>query len=209
MEVNLLSERLKSTRAVEMNLFSYVVARDFGFAPNPFNQVCTLATCKPKIRCKAQIDDVIVGSAPSPNQYKLVFYMRVDEILKYNAYWSDPRFQGKKPNLFGSKKAAFGDNIYHTDAVGNWLQLDSHHTNEDGSSCSENISTDTSCENVLLSRQFAYWGGEGPTLPPQLYGLIKRGPGHKSACFSDEFKAQAVGWLSASGNGFLGRPGSW
>lgn len=28
--------------------YSYVVARDFGFAPNPFNGFLTLATCKPK-----------------------------------------------------------------------------------------------------------------------------------------------------------------
>ena len=31
-----------------MRLHSYVVARDYGFAPNPFLGVCTLATCKPK-----------------------------------------------------------------------------------------------------------------------------------------------------------------
>ncbi|WP_225761747.1 hypothetical protein [Acinetobacter sp. Marseille-P8610] len=33
-----------------MKIFSYVVSRDFGFAPNPFFNFCTLATCKPKIR---------------------------------------------------------------------------------------------------------------------------------------------------------------
>ena len=32
-----------------MKLYSYIVARDFGFAPNPFYGFCTLATCKPKI----------------------------------------------------------------------------------------------------------------------------------------------------------------
>ena len=30
--------------------YSYIITRDYGFAPNPFGGVCTLATCKPKIR---------------------------------------------------------------------------------------------------------------------------------------------------------------
>ncbi|MFH1865797.1 MAG: hypothetical protein ABIK85_07930, partial [Candidatus Eisenbacteria bacterium] len=38
-----------------MRLFSYIVARDYGFAPNPFCGVCTLATCKPKIRESASV----------------------------------------------------------------------------------------------------------------------------------------------------------
>ena len=31
-------------------LFSYVVRYDYGFAPNPFEGCCTIATCKPQIR---------------------------------------------------------------------------------------------------------------------------------------------------------------
>ena len=34
--------------------YSYIVARDFGFAPNPFNGVLTLATCKPIVRKGAE-----------------------------------------------------------------------------------------------------------------------------------------------------------
>ena len=44
-----------------MKLFSYILARDFGFAPNPFYSICSLATCKPIIRKKAQIGDWIIG----------------------------------------------------------------------------------------------------------------------------------------------------
>jgi hypothetical protein len=151
----------------------------------------------------------VVGSCPSPEIYKLVFFMRVDEIVSYNEYWHDPRFQKKKPALFGSEKAAFGDNIYHKDQSGLWQQLDSHHTNDDGSRCDDNVKTDTSCENVLVSWKFAYWGGDGPTLPPQLYNLIKRGPGHKSTGFTDEFKREVEAWLHKMENGFLGAPRNW
>jgi hypothetical protein len=34
---------------------------DTGFAPNPFHDFLTLATCKPDIRKKAQIGDWVLG----------------------------------------------------------------------------------------------------------------------------------------------------
>lgn len=43
------------------HLYAYAITRDFGFAPNPFHGVCTLATCKPRIRASANIDDWILG----------------------------------------------------------------------------------------------------------------------------------------------------
>ena len=36
-----------------MEIFSYVITHDSGFAPNPFGGFLTLATCKPKIRKSA------------------------------------------------------------------------------------------------------------------------------------------------------------
>ena len=36
-------------------LYSYVITRDYGFAPNPFGGICTLATCKPGIRNHAKV----------------------------------------------------------------------------------------------------------------------------------------------------------
>ena len=45
------------------NVYSYVLTYDGGFAPNPFFDVCTLATCKPRIRFKAQVNDLILGWA--------------------------------------------------------------------------------------------------------------------------------------------------
>ena len=45
-----------------MRLYSYVLDHDYGFAPNPFYDVCTLATCKPSIRERAAIGDYVVGT---------------------------------------------------------------------------------------------------------------------------------------------------
>ena len=111
-----------------MKLYSYVVARDYGFAPNPFFGACTLATCKPIIRRKAQIGDWIVGtgSATKGCRDHLVYAMRVAETMSFNDYWSDPRFRAKRPNLRGSIKQAYGDNIYHRHSEdAPWEQEDS------------------------------------------------------------------------------------
>jgi len=95
-------------------LYSYVVARDFGFAPNPFFNFCTLATCKPEIRRRAQVNDWVVGTGSKARKRgdRLVFAMRVSEAMTFNQYWADARFKSKRPYLLGSKKVAFGDNIY-------------------------------------------------------------------------------------------------
>ena len=49
-----------------MKLYSYIVAHDGGFAPNPFWGYCTLANCKPKIRQTAKVGDWIVGLSSKP-----------------------------------------------------------------------------------------------------------------------------------------------
>ena len=71
-------------------LHSYVVARDFGFAPNPFFGFCTLATCKPKIRSVAAIGDWVIGTGSRTKQRDghLVFAMRVSETLSFGDYRS-------------------------------------------------------------------------------------------------------------------------
>jgi hypothetical protein len=65
-----------------VKLYSYVVARDYGFAPNPFFGVCTLATCKPQIRKHAQVGDWIVGTGAKCNRLDghLVYVMKVQQF---------------------------------------------------------------------------------------------------------------------------------
>ena len=68
-----------------MKLYSYVVARDFGFAPNPFYGFCTLGTCKPKIRRSAKVGDWIVGTGSKTRRRArhIVFVMRVTEVKPF------------------------------------------------------------------------------------------------------------------------------
>lgn len=90
-----------------MKIYSYIVKRDYGFAPNPFYGYCTLATCKPVIRKHAEIGDIIVGigSGGKNSVYKnrMIFAMKISEVLTYDQYWNDIRFQKKKPIMSGSK----------------------------------------------------------------------------------------------------------
>ena len=144
------------------------MARDYGFAPNPFYGWCTLATCKPDIRRLASAGDWVIGTGSKTCERadQIVYAMWVTETLNFNDYWSDPRFQCKRPNPRGSKKQAFGDNIYHRESgSAPWIQEDSYHTFSDGTTNFGNVPTDTKSDRVLLSRNFIYWGGDGPKLP--------------------------------------------
>ena len=131
------------------SLFSYVVRSDAGFAPNPFFGYCTLATCKPRIRNVARCGDWIVGTGSHTKSVRrggyLVYAMRVTEVLSTPTYWSDSRFQHKKPNIDHGwlRVAASGDNIYkfHQNT---WRQLPSYHSHEDGTQNEELTKKDTS-----------------------------------------------------------------
>uniref|UniRef100_UPI003F49B145 Nmad2 family putative nucleotide modification protein n=1 Tax=Cupriavidus taiwanensis TaxID=164546 RepID=UPI003F49B145 len=197
-----------------MRLFSYVVARDFGFAPNPFGGVCTLATCKPDIRQRAMVGDWIAGIASAADSRipSLTYVMRVDEVLTYDAYWKDPRFQMKKPSRFGSVKQLFGDNIYRRDAKGTWLQIDSHHSLSTGAN-PKNIANDTKSLGVLVGRRFAYWGSKAIPIPDRFLDFdghtIRLNRGYKNK-FSEEFVQAFVAWFESLGEqGFLAAPAKW
>ena len=199
-----------------MRLFSYVVARDFGFAPNPFYGYCTLCTCKFIIRRVAQLDDWVLGTGSKVRgrEGRAVFAMRITDALTYDDYWADPRFLPKRPRLHGSKKQAFGDNIYHRDHRGGWRQENSHHSLADGSENQRNIANDTQTDRVLVSGDYVYWGGEGPSLPRRLrdHGGVDicAGRNHKSNCFPDPMIAMFIRWVRGrKDTGYAGIPLDW
>jgi Nucleotide modification associated domain 2 len=180
-----------------MKCFTYIVARDFGFAPNPFGGFCTLATCKPKIRNSAKVGDWVigVGSAKMRLRGELIFAMKVTEKLTYNEYWNDIRFQFKRPAMNCSKKKAYGDNIYFYDDIKNtWFQADSHHSNSDGSTNYHNLDRDTQSSEVLISENFYYFGKYRLTLPTEFNEQVCHGRGHKN--ITDEIDIEKIiKWL--------------
>jgi hypothetical protein len=212
------SATLLATAASPVRVYSYVVARDFGFAPNPFHGWCTLATCKPRLRKYAQPGDWVVGTGTGTKGRagSLVYAMRVEEALTFDQYWRDPRFRRKRPDLRASRKLAFGDNIYRRARDGSWCQLPSHHSFHDGRANPRNVATDTGVDRILAGRQFVYYGGSGPSIPRDLrkFGtdgedLVIGGQNHKCR-FSAELVAASVSWIeSLPERGVVGRPGDW
>ncbi|MEL6722003.1 MAG: hypothetical protein AAFP10_02095 [Pseudomonadota bacterium] len=167
--------------SIEKNtyLYTYAVTRDFGFAPNPFHGLCTLATCKPKIRKSAKVNDWVMGIGGSKLKSvkrKCIFIMKVSEVLSFQQYWEDKRFGLKKPQRNGTQVKMLGDNIYHRCRSGSWMQEDSHHSNEDGSPNLTNLNRDTgTTDHVLISDYFLYFGSTAKSIDLEAinYGKVR------------------------------------
>jgi hypothetical protein len=151
-----------------MAIYAYKITRDYGFAPNPFGEYCTLACCKPRIRKKAIVGDWIIGTGAVANGLlnHLIFLMKVTEKITFQEYWEDERFHYKRPVLNGSLKQIHGDNIYYYENNG-WSQLDSHHSLYDGQINERNLKQDLSGEYVLISNHFLYLGKNAWKFPDE------------------------------------------
>ena len=137
--------------------------------------------------------------------------MRVGEAMPFEKYWQDPRFRQKLPNLRSSLKRAFDDNIYHWDSdIKQWRQMDSHHSHEYGKQNPANVEHDTKVDRVLISEDFVYWGGSGPTIPEfEGRNIRKEGRGHK-ANYPSEVVEAFVKWTRNLGySGYCGDPLDW
>lgn len=185
-----------------MRIYSYVVTRDYGFAPNPFYGVCTLATCKPTIRKCASIGDWVVGVGSKELflDGKIIYAMKVDEALSFGEYWADPRFKQKRPTMHGSLMQAYGDNIYHRDSdKARWQQALSHHSYPDGRINQNNLQSDTKVNRVLIGRKFIYWGANAVDSPKQFRdNICAGGRGHRSR-FEYSIVEAFVCWIQSHG----------
>lgn len=177
-------------------VYIYVVDRDFGFAPNPFHGICTLATCKPRIRSVARLEDWIfgVGGQRLNSTGQCIFAMKVTRKMKFNAYWDDVEFRDKIPIRNGSRRMMVGDNIYHQNGQ-NWLQANSHHSHSDGSVNVHNLNTDTSADAVLLSDHFYYFGMEAPLVPPSILKAMGYRNGRNHRTFSVQSSVALIKWV--------------
>lgn len=178
-------------------LYIYVIARDFGFAPNPFHGICTLATCKPRIRNTARIGDWVIGVGGSNLKAsgRCILAMKISQKITFNEYWDSEEFQCKKPVRNGTKKTMVGDNIYFESEKGVWHQAHSHHSMKDGSVNEYNLKRDTSSKYVLISNHFYYFGRSAPIIPEKLLLEIgyKNRVNHR--VFSIEETQNLLDWL--------------
>lgn len=195
-----------------MRVYSYVVEHDLGFAPNPFHGVCTLACCKPQIRKRAALGDIILGMGAAKPKLggKLIYWMRVEEILTFDQYWRDARFGKKRPRMIGSRYLRYGDNIYHLLPENTFCQAHSFHSLPGGAVSAVNLSRDTgTTDKVLIGRDFSFFGRAAIDLPADLQMFVIRGrPGHKCKFEKGDIERLAA-WLMTVPRGYRGEPAHW
>lgn len=196
-----------------MHLFSYRVEHDFGLAPNPFGGTISFAVCRGDIRSNKfmQIGDWLVGtgSVSMKNVGRLIYAMKVEEIISFDEYWNDPRFQYKKPYLKGTLVQMYGDNFYHT-VDERMVQESSAHSNPDLEQRIKLYNKDVKGKRVLLSKTFYYFGDNCPLIPAELQTICSSGRAYKYKKITEEQIKSFVSWLESNYTvGIHGDPCNW
>lgn len=144
-----------------MKCFRYKLDHDYGFAPNPFWGIMTLATCKAQLRHNKRLElgDWVAGfgSVGMNNLNCLIYAMKVEQVLTFDEYWDNPKYDCKRPVVTGTLCQMYGDNVYHT-VEGKVIQEHCAHSLDSGVPNMGHYDTDVSGENVLLSKHFYYLG---------------------------------------------------
>lgn len=134
----------------------------------------------PKVRINSnlKLGDWIfgLGSKVLKNEYQLIYAMQLEEKITFEKYWLDERFQYKKPTNNGSLKSMHGDNIYYMRGNNGWGQLDSLHSNADGSINQDHMKKDLSGKFVLISTVFFYFGECHFEIPIEFRGICGNNP---------------------------------
>jgi hypothetical protein len=174
-----------------MRLFSYKMTSDAGFAPNPFGEHLTLATCKPQIRRTKKVGDWLAGftslalNGDKVGKERLVYVMKVTKKLSIEEYWESEEFQYKKPKIHSEIfEERTGDNIYKPAIVGgknDFVQIENlyHNSNEDKL-------RDTGGEYVLISDEFYYFGCKPLKIPVNLRPNIPKGQSANGSLTTDD-----------------------
>jgi hypothetical protein len=135
--------------------------------------------------------------------------MRVTEVSRFDDYWAAPKFVRKRPVMNGSLKQRFGDNIYHRDGNGQWIQADSRHS-QDGQSNDHNLRRDTgTTDQMLIGSEFIYWGEKAQRIPKLLQKFVIARPGWEEKYTQAEIDT-LVDWANSLGqSGQIGDPLEW
>jgi hypothetical protein len=183
-----------------MKLSAYILTVDSGFSPNPFGRRCTLACCKPTIRRNAEPGDIIVGSGSvrCGLSGRIVYAMRVGEVLPFQTYWT--RFPSKRPSSRTSISKC-GDNLWHTDSNGGWrgvrgaLHDESHRER------------DLRGANALIAEEFYYFGSKAIVISEEFAPILATTHGHKNT-YDTSLITRFWTWLSqiAPRSGRIGQP---
>lgn len=186
--------------ATKTKLCSHIIKNDTGLAPNPFHRYCTSALCTPShMRVKLKGGDWLIGISPKSDGHRLVYAMRISQVLEMDEYFKDKRFSAKKPKQRGTPIEQCGDNIYYQRG-GKWKRLRSRFHMD-----SRDFEKDKGCP-VFVSDHFYYFGDQRVTVPQDLKEVTQVGRGIRYN-YNDYLADQFVTWLEANHKpGRLGKP---
>ena len=190
---------------------------DYGFAPNPFWGVMTLATCKSNLRRSGNLkigDWVIAAGGNVLHEYKehLIFAMKVEKIITFDDYWNNPDFQCKKPTFNGSVMQMYGDNVYHTNPQTKEViqEICAHTIGGKNPKDTEQYASDVRGKNVLISTNFYYFGANAPKLPDEFKHMASTVRDIEYYHIDEETIMKFVDWLQSNYEvGIHGDPINW
>lgn len=172
-----------------MRVHTYVIATDAGSAPNYDPPCTTLAVCKPRIRRKAHVGELVLafaGQKENPREpHTVVWAGIVAEKLSFADYWNDKRFARKKPD-----KSPTPDNFYRPVNDGLlWVDNPVHDADA--------TQHDTSGLYVLVFDPSWRFGSNGPVLPND-FGLrmVHGRRGERLADLTDADWHRLESWLN-------------
>jgi hypothetical protein len=141
---------------------------------------------------RAQKGDWFIGITAINRGNRLVFAMQVSEVLPFEHYYNDPRFEQKKPIIDGTWRQRCGDNMYYKDDAGIWKQHPSiYHCTP------EQVEQDLKHPYVFIAELFYYFGDRAIEIPPEYRELIWRRQGCKCEHDLDTVR-DFLNWLEAN-----------
>jgi hypothetical protein len=146
----------------KVDVWTYVIRVDRGGAPNFEAPATTLTVCKPRIRKRAKVGELVLafnGKSLNPVEPHSVCWAGiVSEVIPIADYWNDPRFDGKKPGRHRGPRE-LPDNIYQPTATGSLGQVrNDTHTAVD-------VERDLGGLNALVLQRSWYFGPTVAILP--------------------------------------------
>jgi hypothetical protein len=187
-----------------VKICSYVIKTDAGLAPNPFWGYCTLAVCTPNHQkaCLSQ-GDWIVGNSPVSDRQRLVYAMRVDEVLDFDSYFRDSRFKQKRPKPQGTLAEQAGDNFYFREN-GIWTRIPSRFHN-DQSFFYKDLGRDLCGRPVFIGNHFYYFGNKRISFPKKFLGIVRKNQGIQYT--EGPIATAFIRWLEKNHRlGIIGKP---
>lgn len=156
---------------MEDKLYSYKMAHDTRFAPNPLFGVLTLATCKPKMRLNTEVGNWIAGwtskhiahTPTKTGEERLIYLAKVTKKLSFEEYWE--QYPQKRPIYTDDNSVLerYGDNIYQPAEDGTFIQIKNVYHDE------SNMMKDLGGKFVLVCEEFYYFSCLSPLgIPTEL-----------------------------------------